>query len=88
MRRLHDFCVIRPAGFSFRRAQTIVNCVHDASQVRVDHVSGDAIKKPFCVILKARIQRADSRDFFQRILADRLIFRYEGTGDVKSDLGS
>jgi hypothetical protein len=65
-----------------------VNRVHDASQVRVDHVSGDAIKKPFCVILKAGIQRADSRDFFQGILADGLIFCYEGAGDVKSDLGS
>jgi hypothetical protein len=33
----------------------IVNRVHETSQVRVVHASGDAIKKSFCVILKARV---------------------------------
>jgi hypothetical protein len=33
----------------------IVNCVHEASQVRVVHASGDAIKKSFRVILKAGV---------------------------------
>src|SRR5260370_29690608 len=71
-----------------QESQMIVDCVHDASQVRVDHVSGDAIKQSFCVIRKASVQRADPCDFFQGTLTDSLIFRYEGAGDVQSDLGS
>ena len=65
-----------------------VNYVHDASQVRIDHVSSDPVKQSFRVIIKTGIQRADSCDFFQGTLTDSLIFRYEGAGDVQSDLGS